>query len=197
MRGALIGGAFGALMLVALAGCSDDTTEPPATLDPANVEQALITLDDLPEAYRIADPDDADRPPRVCAPDVPRGADAKATVEFENGPGLSLVEHSVTLYDEADAIAALDAVRRAFTECREPSVTIEERDVDDAGDDVVRYRLTLTDSALPLTTDVTYFRSGNVFVGIATASVVGPPSAALDAELLDAAEERLELAIEG
>jgi hypothetical protein len=197
MRGALIGGAFSALVIVALAGCSDDTAEPPATLDPANVEHALITLDDLPEAYRVADPGDADRPPSVCAPDLPRGAAAQATAEFENRPGLSLVEHAVSLYDDADAIAALDAVRRAFTECREPGVTIEERDVDDAGDDVVGYRLTLTENALPLTTDVTYFRSGDVVVGIATASVVGPPSAALDAELLDAAEERLELAIEG
>lgn len=196
MRGALIGGAFGALVFVALAGCSDDANEPAAVLEPAQVENALVTLEDLPEAYRIADPGD-DGPPGECAPEPPIATVAEATVDFEDGPGLSLVQHSVSLYDGAGAIEHLEAVRSALAECDEPSVTVEERDVDDAGDDVVAYRLTLTASALPLTTDVTYFRSGDVVVGIATASVVGPPSAALDAELLDVAEERLQLAIEG
>jgi hypothetical protein len=194
MRRALIGGACSALVIVALAGCSDDTTEPPATLDPAHIDEALLTLDDLPDGYTVFP---ASEPGRDgdCDPDVE--PDEIAVARFEHRLGLSRVQHEVRMFRGSGAQRYFDAFQRAIEDCRTEDVTYEPRSVDDTGDEVVAYRATYTDGDSPLTIDFATFISGDVVVGVATSSVVGPPSAALDAELLDMAEERLELAIEG
>ncbi|MGH1564687.1 hypothetical protein [Mumia sp. DW29H23] len=195
-----------------LAGCGGGASDAQSTLTEDQLEQVLVTLDDLPEGFvESAGSTDGDGSARAslndaeCLAGLDLGdADEAATAEVSfDRVGLLTITSTATSYAD-DVATAFDETRDAIASCSEVEVSADNGsgfkgtlDSDDtaASDDVdaqINVRLTGTQQPTGQPVEITFglARIGNDVVSV-SAEGLGGPSGESFQELMRATTDRL------
>jgi hypothetical protein len=180
---------------------AEDEPEPdPGAFD---VEAALLTLNDMPTGWtqdpeQDTDDDDATFCDVEPLDEVQAVDDASAN--FSAGDFGPLLSHSVGVFEDQDAEAAMDSFMDALEGCTEWTDETEDGPVTfrptplafpSFGDDTVAVRIGAESELFDMTLDMVVWRRANVVSLITVVEVFGTPDAEQTEEFVTVADERL------
>lgn len=121
----------------------------------AELQEALLVLDDLPRGWKAGEDDDEEDDEEACGDEVfGEGFDSDIEANFQRSDFGPFFTETLTQLDEDEAEQGLDAFREALEECAsftqtdedgtETEITLEEIDAPDLGDEAVAAEVTAT-----------------------------------------------------
>lgn len=136
-------------------GEGDSTESDVRVYSEAELQEALLVLEDLPKGWKVGEDDDEGGEDEACGDAVFGEAfDSDVEANFQRSDFGPFFSESLAQLKESEAAAGVEAFRSALAECAsytqtdedgtETEITLEEIDAPDLGDDAVATKMTAT-----------------------------------------------------